>query len=140
VTRRYISTIPTSPAWDGAYATKWEGFSKAWIRRHPIERGLYKCYPRPIWADDCGICGVDDIGDVCGVYVFLAKNGYVLYIGKSRNLRTEIMQRYRSFEQFRKKYVHRVAAHKSINEDGAGKMESDLLWYYTPPWNTKFGH
>jgi hypothetical protein len=138
--RRLIPTLPTSRAWSGMYATRWEGFSKAWIRKHPTERGLYQWRPRPIGDDSDGLFGIDDMGDVCGVYVFLARNGYVLYVGKSRNLRTEIKQRYRGFEQFRRRYIHQVTAHKSVNDAGAGKMESDLQWYYTPPWNTRFVH
>lgn len=132
--------MPTSRAWSGAYATKWEGFSKAWVRKHSIERGLYSWDRRPIGVDYQGLWGIDDIEDVCGVYVFLAKNSYVLYVGKSRSLRREIKLRYRHFEQYKRQYIHQLTAHKSINDAGASKMESDLLWYYTPPWNTRFVH
>jgi len=138
--RRWIPTVPTSKAWGGAYATKWEGFSKAWIREYGLDRGLYKWNPRRIDYDGpgSGVFGIEDIDDVCGVYVFLANNNYVLYVGMSTRLGSEIASRYKRFEGYKRKHIHQVVAHKALSADFAKRMETDLLWYYTPPWNTRF--
>jgi hypothetical protein len=136
--RRWIQTIPISQRYEGAFATKWEGFSRAWIREIGIDRGLTKWNPRRIRQNVEGVWGVEDINQVCGVYVFLAKNDYVLYVGMSTQLKSEIIQKYKRIEPFKRRYIYKVAAHQAINRRYAKIMESDLLWYYTPPWNTRF--
>ncbi|MEO0130117.1 MAG: GIY-YIG nuclease family protein [candidate division WOR-3 bacterium] len=130
--RRWISSIPTSYAWKGAYATKWEGFEKARIRQWRI---IKEWKIRRINEDDYGI---DDIENVCGIYVFLNKGNYVLYIGSSRNLQRRIRQTYDNFAEFQRAYIFKITACQVINKREAEIGESDLLWYYIPPWNTTF--
>jgi hypothetical protein len=139
MSRRYLD-IPTSRLWGGAHATKWKGFAIAWNRYIGDEdKELKKWNPRRIGEDKDGVWGIEDIPDICGVYVFLNKENYVLYVGCSKGwLFSEIKSRYRRFQNYEKNYVKLFAAHQAISARLAENMESDLLRYYTPPWNTKF--
>lgn len=134
--RRWIHSIPASKAWRGEYATKWDGWEKAWIRNVVKEK-----FPRWILTS-ISILKRDDfksyIPDYCGVYVFINRNDYVLYVGRSKKLGYEILQRFRSFDKYKRKYIRKFAAHRSYNMPQAKNMEMDLLRYYTPPWDTKY--
>jgi len=124
--------LPTADLW----ATKWEGFEKAKVREIRLKK---RWNPRKISTEGGNIIsGIEDINDVCGVYVFLNKNNYVLYIGSSKQLYTEIKNTFRRFSPSRRKCIEKICAYQVINSDEAEKFESDLLWYYTPPFNTKF--
>ncbi len=137
--RRWIHSIPMSPAWNGAYATRWAGFERAWIRSTCGDiRKLRKWNPRRVNENSFSFRSIKEIPDVCGVYVFLSRDNYVLYVGMSRRLGSEIRLRYKRFKNFQKRYIHLVAAHQALQTRLAKKMEEDLLWYYTPPWNTRF--
>ncbi|MEO0087704.1 MAG: hypothetical protein ABIK90_06490, partial [candidate division WOR-3 bacterium] len=70
--------------------------------------------------------------------VFLNKGNYVLYIGSSRNLQRRIRQTYDNFAEFQRAYIFKITACQVINKREAEIGESDLLWYYIPPWNTTF--
>jgi hypothetical protein len=138
--RRFIPTIPMAPATRGAYASVWEDFNKAFVREHSFGYPLKEWKPKEIVEDDSRIWGIKDIPDVCGTYVFLSDRAYVLYVGKSKHLNREIRLKFRSFKKFKREFIVKVAAHQARGDKLAEKMESDLLWYYTPPWNTRFGH
>lgn len=45
--RRWLPAIPTSKAWTGAYASKWDGWEKAW-QRNVAKGELWKWYPKSI--------------------------------------------------------------------------------------------
>lgn len=134
--RRWLISIPTSKVRRGAYATKWQTWAVAWQRILPTER-LRR------W-NRTSIAALDDedfherVPDYCGVYAFLNQDGYVLYVGRSIRLGTEILSKYRGFHSYKRNHIEGFVAHAAPNAKQMEYMELDLLWYYTPPWNTRF--
>ena len=85
---------------------------------------------------------LDEIEDRVGCYAILyapgGENYYTVYIGYSKQLRTEVKSRYRNilregegrFFPFTAVYISSSAI--------AQELESDLIRYYAPPWNIRF--
>jgi hypothetical protein len=137
--RRWFGNIHYSKAWKGVYATKWEGFRVAWKRGVGDSRiRLQEWPPEHIRENKGNICNLGDIREVCGVYVFLSRQLYVLYVGESKRLAERINVSYKGFPVHQRNHIIHFAAHQAINQQLAKSMESDLLWYYTPPWNTRY--
>ena len=127
--RRWLKTVEL-------WATKWEGFSKAIIRKIRLKK---RWNQRKIFTEEGNITGgIEDIDNVCGVYVFLNKDDYVLYVGSSKKLYDEIKNAFRRLSSSRQNCIKKICAYQVICYAEAKKLESDLLWYYTPPFNTRF--
>lgn len=139
VHRRWLPSVPMSKVQRGAYATEWEGWTKAWKRDIHSEK-VWKWNPKPIevlWEQDF----LKQVPGYFGVYVFLTHNNYVLYLGRGTQLGKRIRSSYKNdkkFPGYMKDHIRKFAAHRALNEALMKYMEFDLLRYYTPPWNTKF--
>ena len=139
--RRRIPSIPRSGPHKGEFATKWEGFRKALRKGYWNIGNLREWKPRPIGYKKGGFRGVENVDDCCGVYVFLNKDKYVLYVGKSAGtLAKRIKKSFTEQPPSKRGYIRYVTAHRVTNAVETSKMEAELLWYYTPPWNTRFTH
>lgn len=134
--RRWLRSIPISKGQRGAYASKWEGWKKA-VQRKVKREELWRWNPTPITRlNDLDF--KEYVPDYCGVYVFLDRNNYVLYVGKSKYLGTEILRKHKRLSNNKRKHIKKFVVHRTINDAQAKKMELDLIWYYVPPWNKRF--
>jgi len=75
-----------------------------------------------------------------GVYFFYGKDGEVLYVGKSKNLRTRVMSHFAQHHSVQKEMrisqaVHRVEVEETAGELGALLLESSHIKNMSPLYN-----
>jgi hypothetical protein len=137
--RRRIPSIPGKGPQKGDYARKWDGFKKALQKVYWDIDELDKWNPRPIRSlEEGGVQGVEDVSLCWGVYVFLNKDKYVLYVGKGSKLAERIKRSFKGRPRVQRDYIRYVAAHQVHNAVETDKMEKELRNYYHPPWNRQF--
>lgn len=135
--RRKLSSLVDHASGPGAFVTKWEGWKNPNLRTLANARGRINVTA----AED-----IDRIDDAMGVYAVLyepsARSRYVVYIGYSKVMSTELSIRYGKWAA-EGRFNGRVssfpfAAFYVSSQREARDYEDDLIRYYAPPWNTKF--
>ena len=129
--RRYLPALADHRGRPGAFASVWEG----WV--NPRGRSFEVAGRKNVSPPGA----LDEVEDRVGVYAVLYDTGggnlYVAYVGSSRSTRTEMKAKYREWSivgqtyfPFTVQYISNLAITK--------ELESDLIRYYCPPWNTRF--
>ena len=78
---------------------------------------------------------IDEVPEACGVYK-LFENDSVLYIGKSRNMRSRVLQHFSSGTTWAAR-VQRIEWRRTAGELGALLLEAKLVKQLAPPFNRR---
>ncbi len=84
---------------------------------------------------------VRGLPDTCGVYLFYGKGGELLYVGKSKTIRTRVLSHFSGTERSSKememcRLVHHIDVRTTPGELGALLLESALIKELRPVYNS----
>ncbi len=81
---------------------------------------------------------IDHIPNTPGVYLFYGESGELLYVGKSKTMRTRVQSHFSSPDERRLcRHVHRIDVQKTAGELGALLLESRLIKDLRPLYNVR---
>ena len=129
--RRFLPSINDHNDRKGAYATEWEG----WVSISRIEVNTTRRINRTLASEVR-----EKVEDQMGCYAILHETNsaaYVLYVGFSKILRSEIVKRLNEADLLDDSSTTFTAVYIP-NFRQATHYEDELIRYYAPPWNTKF--
>lgn len=84
---------------------------------------------------------VDDLPDSPGVYLFYGRAGELLYVGKSKSVRTRVRSHFSALEEVKMcRQVHRIEIRQTAGDLGALLLESQLIKELHPMYNVRARH
>jgi hypothetical protein len=129
--RRFLPSIYDHNGREGAYATEWEG----WLAVNRITVNITRRINRTPAPEVR-----HRVNDQMGCYAILHETentSYVLYVGFSRILQSELVKRLNEADLLEDTSTTFAVVYIP-NFDQATHYEDELIRYYAPPWNTKF--
>ena len=74
---------------------------------------------------------IEEVAPVVGVYMLLTRDGYVNYVGSSRNLRSSLLHHQRRGDI----PAHEFTAYQTNSQESALRLSTHLIFKYEPYYN-----